>query len=84
MDVCQPTYCYPNPSNSEINIEYENGINEACDLKIFDVYGQNILTVQNFSGTVLQIDTKIWKRGMYFYRLNLKYGKEARGKFVLE
>jgi hypothetical protein len=74
-----PTLLYPNPSEdfieiSDINPMLKHGV-EYSDIKIFNIFGQTVLSVgvQNFEP--LRIDVSGLAPGMYFVRIGDRVSK---------
>lgn len=75
---------YPNPFNPETRIEYELPQNSFVTIKIFDILGNEIITLVNgeksagryaivfnsFANTNSAIGNKLLSSGIYFYQLN--------------
>ncbi len=70
---------YPNPTNGIVNVQctMNNGQWEDAELRVFDVYGRLLHTVETCHGASLQtieIDLSHYATGVYFIRL-VKNGK---------
>ncbi len=55
---------YPNPTSSQINLSFENNL-ENANLKIISLLGQTVLEKQNLSGNNLILDVANLAKGMY-------------------
>ena len=55
---------YPNPANNEINLSFENNLEQA-NLKIISILGQIVLEKQNVSGNNLSLDVSGLSMGTY-------------------
>lgn len=73
----------PNPAKDEINLTFENSINEEISYEIQNNLGQKIVSssIKPTSGNKVKIATNSLSNGVYF--LNLKQGnKQAAYKFI--
>ena len=67
---------YPNPFNPETVISYSLATDNFVTLKIFDVLGNELMTIINgfqtagFHKTVIRMDSFNYSTGVYFYQLN--------------
>ena len=77
-DIVRPTEYslsqnYPNPFNPATTISYSIPKNSIVDLKVFDVSGKEVATLENgerASGTYqVTFDGKLLASGVYYYRL---------------
>jgi Secretion system C-terminal sorting domain len=73
---------YPNPTNSDLNINFENPIENAT-LKIISITGQIVIEKQNIAGDNFNYDVSNLSKGMYIVQitdgdsiLNSKFIKE--------
>lgn len=55
---------YPNPASSQINLSFENNLEEAS-LKIIAITGQTVFEKSNISGNNLTLDVSILSNGIY-------------------
>ena len=69
---------FPNPAQSVITINTE-GIIQG-NLEIYDILGNRIYSKSILSETILNIDIRDLKPGLYFYILN-SIGEKFTGKF---
>jgi Secretion system C-terminal sorting domain/Sortilin, neurotensin receptor 3,/PKD domain len=73
----------PNPAKDELNLTFENSINEEISYEIQNNLGQKIVSsnIKPTSGNKVKIATNSLSNGVYF--LNLKQGnKQAAYKFI--
>jgi hypothetical protein len=60
---------YPNPANNEINLSFENNL-ENANLKIISILGQTVLEKQNISGNNFSVDVSGLTNGTYIIHVN--------------
>jgi hypothetical protein len=60
---------YPNPTSSQINLTFENKL-ENASIKIISILGQTVLEKQNLSGNNLSLDVSTLSKGIYILELN--------------
>jgi hypothetical protein len=68
---------YPNPTTGELRFEIRDMRNEICDIKIFDVYGREIVVeISNLNTQIsnLQIDISHLQSGVYFVKIETETG----------
>lgn len=59
---------YPNPASTQINLSFENNLEEAS-LKIISITGQKVFERNNISGNNLNIDISMITSGIYIIQL---------------
>lgn len=78
------TKIYPNPSQGDFTLDFENPRLEYFELAVYDEKGQRISEKENVGGTTVQIQGASYKPGNYFYKLTNNNLKERGwGKFVV-
>lgn len=79
--------CYPNPSNSKINIEYSLDLESNLTIKIFDNFGRQINCLnkpnESWGNHSYQINTSKFANGIYFVQV-LTNEKCFSTKFIKE
>jgi hypothetical protein len=60
---------YPNPFSLYATIEFENPRNEIHHLEVYNIYGQLIVTTNNFNENTIILDKQNFTNGVYFFRL---------------
>jgi hypothetical protein len=67
----------PNPATDfiEISVRTRRSVSEQSDVKIFDVFGQTVLSVEAIHELPLRIDVSYLAPGMYFVRIGDFWGK---------
>jgi hypothetical protein len=55
---------YPNPSDRMLNIHFDSGTNELCELKVYSYTGSLVLSERFNENTIL--NTSAWESGFYF------------------
>lgn len=72
---------YPNPVLNELNIEINQGTNQAAMIVISDITGKEIMSFQGNTGTINQINTSSLETGIYILTVNVN-GEVSNFKFV--
>jgi len=74
---------FPNPASDYLSFESGSEINEDSDLKIYNIFGQEVLNYHLNTGTKSQkISIINFTSGVYFYKILTTDGIQACGKFV--
>lgn len=74
---------YPNPFSSQATISSKEYLDKVT-LAIYNSLGQNVSTVENISGTSINLDGTDFLPGVYFYELSDKYAQRIKtGKFII-
>jgi len=73
---------YPNPTSSQVNLSFENNLEEA-NLKIISITGQTVFEKQNISGNSLTLDVSVLSNGIYVVQIT-DDEKTLNSKFVKE
>jgi ELWxxDGT repeat protein len=60
---------YPNPTTSQINLSFENNL-ENASIKIISLLGQTVIEKQNLSGNNLNVEVSNLTAGMYVIEVN--------------
>ncbi|MDP4266547.1 MAG: Omp28-related outer membrane protein [Bacteroidota bacterium] len=76
---------YPNPAKDLVNLVYRNNEKKAADIKIFNIFGQEVYReITNASETInKQIDISNFSKGVYFIRIN-SGNQTINKKFIVE
>lgn len=78
--------CYPNPSRSDLFIQYYTSSSGKVSLSIYDVYGKNYIDkmqyISKYDYGKFYVNTSLLADGIYFYSLEAGDGI-ATGKFVV-
>ncbi len=75
---------YPNPFNEYTTIEFENPNNNEFKLRIFNLQGQLVQTIDAFRNNQVRIDGNNLGNGIYFYQLLSENKTVGCGKLILE
>jgi len=75
-------WIYPNPSQSEINLQINVNLINA-EVIVYNMAGQEIKRIKNVSGKQLKISTVGLLRGSYFIKINA-HNQLITGKFIVE
>ncbi|MCR9171985.1 MAG: T9SS type A sorting domain-containing protein [bacterium] len=77
---------YPNPVQSELNIEYNSNGGGEATVQIFDAFGRLVLSDQinvgNNSEVTLKVDAYSFEPGQYQVVILSDTGETARSKFI--
>ena len=74
---------YPNPTSNVLNINFINNVEENMNLRIYDVSGKLILSVNDFKVPSIQsLDVSNFAKGSYYIKLN-SFNFEASDKFII-
>lgn len=82
---------YPNPSRKEVNLEFNLNTEADTELIITDVNGKTVTVISSREISrgiqMIQIPTKDWIPGVYFYQLNINekdtgVTKQANGTLI--
>jgi hypothetical protein len=67
----------PNPASDfiEISVGTRRAVSETSDIKIFNIFGQTVLSVGAIHELPLRLDVSTFPPGMYFVRIGDKVGK---------
>ncbi len=71
---------FPNPVNQKLTVT--TGVNEVCEIIVFDVTSQ-VMKQQSFTSSVV-LNTEALAKGVYFYEVRTKKGIIKTGKIVKE
>ena len=76
---------YPNPSSSQLTIDFNNPVSEPYQLLIYDNLGRKVCTLEDINNGQIEVDVSQYDPGIYFYRLLNESDRIAStGKFVVE
>jgi hypothetical protein len=75
---------YPNPTKSNITINYPIQGNQAVYFELYDVLGKKQMEQQLKAGKLHQLSLSQMRRGIYLYRLKHNGNIEQSGKLVVE
>jgi photosystem II stability/assembly factor-like uncharacterized protein len=79
-----PFSIYPNPTNQNATLEFDNSGKENCILKLYDIQGQLVRTIAGISTGKAEIERKNLTSGLYFFQLQTDNEIIATGKFIIE
>lgn len=74
---------YPNPFTQKAILDFEYIENEVYTLKIFDIHGQLVKSIENITNGLVTIQRDNLTSGVYFYSLNCKSRKVESAKFII-
>lgn len=72
---------YPNPGNGSIEFTHEGG--ESFTFYLFDNQGKLVYTTATQNAT-FRLDTHVFEKGVYFYRIQKEKASYFSGKIVLD
>jgi len=75
---------YPNPTNENAILEFENSNKENCTLRLYDRHGQPVRTIINIRSDKVEIDRQNLQSGLYFFQLQTDKQIIATGKLTIE
>lgn len=70
---------YPNPVSDKLQF---SGIDNLNDIKIYDVQGRNVISINAANQNHFEVNTSRLSDGMYFYSIDAS-GKLLSGKFIV-
>ena len=74
---------FPNPASDHISFEFGSVINEDANLKVYNVFGQEVSDYHLVRGINRQkISIVNYSSGVYFFKILTTEGFQACGKFV--
>ena len=73
---------YPNPFNSFVKIYFNKPLDNA-ELMIFNLFGQEVKKITNFSGQEIQLSRNDLSSGIYFLGIEEKFKIITIGKLVI-
>lgn len=74
---------YPNPSNEQTILKFDNPRGEICTLSIYDVQGRQVKKIHTNSTHQLKIETSDWTEGIYFLQMYTEKKQLANGKLTV-
>lgn len=74
---------YPNPFSNSAILKTSIELNNAT-LKVYDILGQEVLTLAHLSGQEIKIIKGNLNSGNYYYHLSQNGNLVSKGKFILE
>lgn len=75
-------YClYPNPTNDLLHIKIPDC--NSFQMTVYNSLGQKIDIYQSYSSELI-INVSNYKKGVYFYIIHPKEGKNIKGKFIVD
>lgn len=73
---------YPDPAKDVLNISFDEAVNDAVGVKIYDAQGKTMMNNTYIGvGATLQLPVKDLVAGIYFYEISYN-GKTVRDRFV--
>jgi Secretion system C-terminal sorting domain len=75
---------YPNPTDKNAILEFDNSKNENCTLTIYDTHGRLVQTITNITTGKVEIERKQLPTGLYFLQLQTNGQIIANGKLSIE
>lgn len=62
------TVC-PNPTQGQTQIRYQNNLHNLLSLRMYDIHGSEVLTIENIQNDYVNIDCSRFQQGTYFFSL---------------
>jgi len=75
---------YPNPSSTYTTIQFSNPANEPHTLTIYNATGQLMQKIDNITGGEVEVESRNWDSGLYFFKLQNEKGIVGQDKFIIE
>ncbi len=75
---------YPNPTNNKSTIEFNNFLQKNHTLKLYDIQGRIVKTIDNITSDIIIIDTDNLIDGLYFFQLNTNKEVRFTGKLIVK
>lgn len=75
---------FPNPTNQNAILEFDNPINEDCTLRVYDRYGLLVKSMNNIDGDFVNIKRENLPSGIYFFQLQTDRKIIAKGKLAFD
>lgn len=75
-------FIFPNPFNSQTTLQFSQALVNA-DLKMYNVYGQEVRSLQNINGNKMVLDRQNLLSGIYFMKLMSPDFESQTIKFVI-
>jgi hypothetical protein len=75
--------CFPNPVANQLTIIFNNINNSIFEFEIYDASGKQITHLSDIKSQEFNLDTKDFKKGVFYYRLIDKNCKKiSTGSFI--
>jgi hypothetical protein len=75
---------YPNPTNQFTTLEFTNPTQQNCTLRLYDLRGQVVRTINNITTDQIGIERQSFASGLYFFQLRTDRQIIANGKLIIE
>ncbi|MCK4661597.1 MAG: T9SS type A sorting domain-containing protein [Bacteroidales bacterium] len=76
---------FPNPSNGQVTIEFENPTLSVFNLEIFDGYGRLVKSINHLNKDYIKIDLIELQAGIYYYSIVNREDKlRSNNTFIIE
>lgn len=73
---------YPNPAQGQISIEFDNVVENGCEIIIFNIFGQEIINQRLDGNTKYTINISELNSGVYFYTVISNGELLIKDKFI--
>ena len=73
---------FPNPFSNSATIVFKTALKNV-DLVLYNVYGQKVRTISNFSGTKLKLERENLSNGIYYLHLQSENNKTETIKLII-
>ena len=84
-DESREVSAYPNPANTEVNIEFDQALTQASALYVFDQYGHALNLEEVRGDHLIKLNTSQVRSGIYHFNLlDPSSGSSANGRFVVQ
>jgi|GEM_PF-6348674 len=75
---------FPNPSLGKVTIQFSEKFNEKAKLIFTNVFGVEVLLVQNITSNKIELDFSGIAPGVYFYNINVGEKTVDTGKIIIQ
>ncbi|WP_296383734.1 PQQ-dependent sugar dehydrogenase [Winogradskyella sp.] len=74
---------YPNPTENELNINFNNNLDLSTEILIYDIQGKIVKTMSRNTETIQKINTSELSSGIYILKINTDNGEQSTHKLVI-
>lgn len=75
---------YPNPTNQNATLQFDNSKRENCTLMLYDIQGRVVITIANIITDKVEIKRNNLTQGLYFFQLHTDREIITTGKLIIE
>jgi len=85
VDASNQLHIFPNPSNGKVSLAFNflnDTINEGIEIKVFNIFGSEVLSQKTFYNESIQIDMRVLDKGTYLIEMNAQ-NKSFYGRVII-